>query len=199
MRRPKSTSRRDEFRLGLTGATCDRSSAAQKSELHGWWRRYPSWRQGPASRRIHDGGLDESTDRGHAPGNRCRAGGPLRDLAGARVHGNRQFHVPRRGGLLPDRAVGPDHLGTPPRGDLVLGRSRVLERPCLRVELRHLHLDLHADLRLHVAAVRLDDGVRDRRLVPGPGDLLLPELPGCPGALRQDGIGDAHTRAACRL
>ena len=49
------------------------------------------------------------------------------------------------------------------------------------------------------AGERLDDGIRVRRLVPGAADLLLPELPGCPGALRQDRVGDAHARAACRL
>ena len=46
---------------------------------------------------------------------------------------------------------------------------------------------------------RFDDGIRVRWLVPGAAHLLLPELPGCPRALRQDGVGDAHARAACRL
>ena len=42
-------------------------------------------------------------------------------------------------------------------------------------------------------------GIGVRRLVPGPGDLLLPELPGRPGPLRQDRNGDAHSRAARRV
>ena len=141
---------------------------------------------------------DASTYRRHAARSRSRRRRALRDLADARVPRHRQLHIRRQGSLVQGPAVGPGVLGHPPRRDLVLGRRGLLERPRLRVVVRHLHQPVHGDLRVLRDPRAVDDWRPSRRDAAGRRHLLLPELPGRPRAVRRarDVAPDAGAAAA---